>query len=180
MAQKKNSIPDPVMQPIRTWLNYTRDAQSLVDLTYYGLGYPEKMLKINEILDSRPDITGPQDVDIEKVRRLARLKKRRAQADLEASAGFPTLHAHTILGLWGALECLVSDLSMEVITNSPSLLGGEPFSKVKMPVSMAGSDIRSIVTHAIDEASRQRGSDLSDGVGRFEKVLTLAGLVLQP
>lgn len=103
--------------------------------------------------------------------------KKAADARSEATAGFPNLHAHSLLGLWGAFECFIDDLVVAFIETDPIILQGVPFEKVKLPVStLTITDTRLRSEAIYSEASRITGADLAIGTTKFERLLKLVGL----
>lgn len=87
------------------------------------------------------------------------------------ASGFAILHAHSLLGLWGALECYVDDILRFGIEYFPELLSGDAFIKVKVSVSViVDPDVNPIDVIAL-ELGRQTKADLNQGIGRFECVL---------
>jgi hypothetical protein len=82
-----------------------------------------------------------------------------------------------LLGLWGAFECFVEDLFTAALEAQPDLLTSEAFSKVKLPVSMmVGVEERDRFQAVLTEVTRASGSDLAQGVAKFERILTPVGL----
>lgn len=115
-----------------------------------------------------PDPEGKYALMIEEAKGKASYARR------ESEAGFPIVHAHALLGLWGALECLVEDLFLASLESDPSILGEEPFRKIRLPVGMlllASDDDR--LKAILNEASRASETDLALGVSRFERLLRM-------
>lgn len=151
-----------------SWISYSRGAQDLVRLTHEGLERTRKL----------PDLYLLLEVSDEE---MADAEWKAAQAADEIDAGFPTLHAHSLLGLWGALESFVEDVFIAALRSQPRLLLGDAFDKVKLPVSMLAEGHDSLRLRAIlTELSRSTSSDLAQGVTRFERLLEpvqLGGMV---
>jgi hypothetical protein len=97
-------------------------------------------------------------------------------AEVEAQAGFPTLHAHALLGLWGAFERLVEDTFVALIVDQPELLESEPFAKVKLPMKAALSSGEERAQAVLYEVTRNAGADKKLGVNQFENVLKYVGM----
>jgi hypothetical protein len=104
----------------------------------------------------------------------ARAFKTKVQPEIDDD--FPTLHAHSLLGLWGALESLVEDLFMGMLSLKPTLLQNEQFSRFKLPITaMAGpEDARS--QSILDAVAKDLGTNLLTGAGQFEALLKHVGL----
>lgn len=149
---------------------YAEDAENLVRLTHEGLRFPTMLAGINEIfLEMAPD-------DEEMQERIANLRKKEKLAEAEASAEFPTLHAHTILGLWGALECFITDLAIGLLLDRPQPLDDQRLSKVRVPVRVFAHDPREAMATIVEEIAKQSGAVLSNGTSRFESILDHVGL----
>ncbi|ODR24327.1 hypothetical protein BHQ19_16855 [Mycolicibacterium porcinum] len=115
-----------------------------------------------------PELYRPLGMDEDEIRSA---EWRAGIAQKEIDAGFPTLHAHSLLGLWGALECLVEDIFRESIKALPELLSGETLSKIKLPVSVLYGPEEDRANLLLFELSRNLGADKRLGVGQFEVIL---------
>lgn len=93
---KNPATPDlgPLARAFQTWLQYAEAAEDLVHLTHEGLSQALRAPELFRILEM-------SDAEIK------RAKWKAGRARREVDAGFPTLHAHSLLGLCGALECFV-------------------------------------------------------------------------
>ncbi|MBN1460999.1 MAG: hypothetical protein JXA57_15820 [Armatimonadetes bacterium] len=109
-------------------------------------------------------------------------RKEAARADATSAAetlrdGFPILLAQSLVGLYGALEVMVDDLTATWICNEPSVLAGESFSKITLPVgeylTLSKAKRAERVT---EELKRSLSVDDRDGVNRFEHLLRAIGL----
>lgn len=156
--------PSPLREVIGRWLQYTEAAEDLVHLTHEAFA---KTL-------TEPELFRILDFDSKKIER-AEWKAERARREVES--GFPNLHAHALLGLFGALECLVEDLFVASIRHNPELLGSDGFARIKLPISaFYGSDAEEKYHLILLEVSRAMKSDLMVGVGKYESLLNLVGL----
>lgn len=98
-------------------------------------------------------------------------------AEEEIASGFPLLHGHTLVGLWGALEACMEDLCVSWLSRpAPDAVAGY-LSNVKVPLGdfllREGDDRWRWVLLQIENA---KGSALKRGVGQFESVLDQIGL----
>jgi hypothetical protein len=134
-----------------------------VHLTHEGLGRALNLPELFTILEMSDE-------------RVKQAQFRADRARKEVDAGFPTLHAHSLLGLCGALECLVEDIFIASIKNDPTLLQSETFSKIKLPVNMMFSDESRKYVAIMTEASRATNADVAVGATRYERMLELVGL----
>lgn len=151
-------------EPLRNWWEYSNSTEDIVHLTHEAFGQVTQTPKLYELLEA------PED-DVQR----ARWKAERAQKEIDA--GFSTVHAHSLLGLWGAFECLIEDLFIAAINDDPSLLAEEAFAKVKIPVPVMyglNEDDRSRMV--LQETSRSLNVELAQGVSRFERLLELVHL----
>jgi hypothetical protein len=147
-----------------TWLRYAEAAEDLVHLTHEGLGRVLILPELYRILEANEG-------------RIEQAEWKAGRAKREIDAGFPTLHAHSLLGLCGALECLVEDIVIASIKHDTGLLSSERFSKVKLPVSvMFGDDSVDRFTAIVTEAARATNADVAVGVTKYERLLDLVGL----
>ncbi|MBB4134066.1 hypothetical protein [Gordonia humi] len=108
-----------LMEPYQTWLEYSEGTEALVHLTHEGYWhisrYPETLHALGYSEEETAGHRWKADT-----------------AAVEANEGFPTLHAHALLGLWGAFERLVEDTFVALIVDQPELLESEQFAKVKL------------------------------------------------
>lgn len=140
------------------WLQYFKSTESLVHLTYTGFSRTAGVSDAHRILKS------PQ-ADIDRAEQDAVLAQR------EADGGFPTLHAHSLLGLWGAFECFVEDIFKATIKANPSLLGGGAFAKIKLPIDILFASDDERAETVLNELTRATSSEKSIGVTQFERIL---------
>lgn len=147
---------------MHTWALYSESAESLVHLTHEGLNTIRNMPEVMRELRLSDDAIESANFKAE-------------YAAKEIDSGFAILHAHSLLGLWGAMESLVEDLFLERLQANESLLASEAFAKVRIPVSSIGdSDQRDRAVLA--EASRVSNADLALGVDKFERLLDYVSL----
>lgn len=149
---------------------YLQDALDLVDLTYSG----------THILDTVPDLVrllNEQRPDRDPDRAAADIAHAEHTAKLVSSAratDFALLHAHTIMGVWGALEAGIEDLVVAWLADKPDLLAVGPLANQKLVASLFESLPR-------EERMRQLVTDWRRGkrfigVTAFESVLELIRL----
>ncbi len=138
-------------------------------LTHDGFRMSQNTPELYEVLyGDLPDPEGKHAFMIQEAKRRASYAKR------ESQAGFPIVHAHALLGLWGALECFIEDSFLATLESETSILAEDPFRKIRLPVSMLllGSEherFRAI----LGEVSRATDADLALGVSRFERLLRM-------
>lgn len=158
------SAPSPLLAVFDRWFQYVVSSENLVHLTHEAF---RKTL-------TEPELFRILELDSSKIKRA---EWKAEQARREIDAGFPNLHAHALLGLFGALECLVEDLFVASVRHDTSLLGADRFARVKIPLTaIFGTDEDQKYQLIMSEASRTINSDLAIGVSKYEGMLGLVGL----
>lgn len=149
---------------------YLQDALDLVDLTYSGTHMLSTVPSFLQILnEQRPDRDAERiTADAAHAEHTTALVKSARDTD------FALLHAHTIMGVWGALEAGIEDLVVGWLAQHPRQLADGPLSNVKVVASMFEELPR-------EERMRQLVSDWRRGkrfigVKAFESVLELVHL----
>lgn len=170
-ARRPNEGPQRVA--LHNWLAFAEETESIVHLTHEGLNRvkrePEFLEIMNRYAEEGHHVYGPEELED--------ARKKALWAECEANAGFPLVHAHALLGLWGGLERLVEDLFLGGIEDNPSHLEGKAFAKVKIPVALAAAPHGHIFRSAILlEAQRAVAGGGENGVGQFENLLDLVDL----
>ena len=98
-------------------------------------------------------------------------------AEKERDNGFPLLHAHTVVGLWGALEAAIEDMLVGILCEEPERLQKEPFSKVRISISdFEQLDKEQRMRLLFDELQRSTGGGQKYGADKFEGLLDRFGL----
>lgn len=170
LDSKESGLPPEIKSVLRTWTVYSEQTETLVHLTHEGLAHIQRLPKVNEILVSHTGDSSKNEVQNQ-------LQWKADRAKMEADAGFPILHAHSLLGLWGALECMIEDLFIASLETRPKLLANEAFAKVKMPVAMLTvADPHERLRAILAEAARSTNSDLGQGASKFERLLKMVSL----
>lgn len=155
--------PD-LSRAVTSWLTYSEGTESLVHLTHEGLSWALALPAAQRESGAPADVIAYAD-------HMAKYARR------EMDSGFATLHAHSLLGLWGAFECFVEDIFLATLKNHPELLASEAFAKVKLPVaSLVLQDQDDRLRTLLSEVSRASGSDLALGTTKFERLLDTVGL----
>ncbi|KIM15295.1 hypothetical protein QV65_24580 [Rhodococcus erythropolis] len=107
MSEQSGSKLMHLQVPIHNWGQYSEGTEVLVHLTHDGF-----VSTVNT-----PEIYRALEMD-EAMIEHAEWKAAHAQKEIDA--GFSTLHAHSLLGLWGAFECLIEDIFKEAIMLIPA------------------------------------------------------------
>jgi hypothetical protein len=108
---------------------------------------------------------------------IAKLENDVKLAAKQIETEYPLLHAHAIMGEWGALECFVEDLVDAWIRFKPEVLQAPIFAKVKIPfVDFMAMSEDERLAHLVSEVQRDLKLDLKSGATKFEKLLDVIGL----
>jgi hypothetical protein len=161
---------EPFIAAWETWAEYAASTENLVHLSHKGISWALQVPELYRVLE-KDDET------------IQRAEWEADQARPEVEAGFPTLHAHTLLGLCGAFESFIEDVVVARLVQEPSLLESEPFERLKVPVAMVAlTDPLVRSRRIVQEASRATNADMGVGATRYERLLdlvSLSGLVPQ-
>jgi len=111
---------------------YLQDALDLVDLTYAGTNalstVPEFVRILNEQRPDRdPDRVSAANVQAARTSRLVASAR---------TTDFALLHAHAIMGVWGALEAGIEDLVVAWLVHRPELVADGPLANMKVVASV--------------------------------------------
>ena len=120
-------IPRYAHDSLRRFLDYLDESSRLLHLSMSGVRALESVPDVFRVALG-PLLAGREDSH-------DALMKQAVLAHEEWNSGFPLLHAHTSVGLWGAFESTVEDLIVDILVNEPDLLSGEAFSKVRIPIA---------------------------------------------
>ena len=105
---------------------------------------------------------------------LQRAKKDAEFANSEIERGFPALHAHAVVAIWGALEASIEDLLVAWVLNKPEVLQNEAFAKLKVSLGdflwLEREEQARLLIRELERASSQRR-----GIERFESLLQAIG-----
>ncbi|MFF0157613.1 hypothetical protein ACFYRY_08755 [Streptomyces sp. NPDC005263] len=165
MADKVSETQAKWKEPFGRLSAYIEEMGNLASMTHKGAHMVSTHPEIMEILEGFDD-----DVYNE-------AKTHAEFAKKEMENGFPLLHAHSLMGLWGALEAAVEDLVISWVSMFPELLANSAFAKVKVPLAefQAMSD-EDRTRFLVNEVQRDLKVDLRGGVSRFEALLGAVGL----
>jgi hypothetical protein len=114
---------------------------------------------------------------IEESKQLAEL------AQNEIDNEFPLLHAHAIVGIWGALEACIDDLIVSVLVHDANARSDEVFTKVKVSITeLEDLESEERMRIVLEEAKRLVRAEQRIGINTFEMILAtvdLSGDVLE-
>ncbi|HSZ64316.1 MAG TPA: hypothetical protein VK828_21135 [Terriglobales bacterium] len=141
-------------------------------------GIPQAISTLEKYYEVVP--SDEADGRVRKVNTERDLKRAEADAEFakkEIERGFPLLHAHTLVGLWGAFEAAIEDCVVGMLMNEPDVLRSEAFSKLRIPLAefeLLEKEDRMRVLLA--EVGRGQGLGKRQGVDSFESLLAHAKL----
>lgn len=150
---------------------YINDAMALYSLTREGAARIRSMPDVIDLLEQAVQpINDPNKLELDRQRRDA-LQQAAEQAVKAQATDFALLHAHSLMGLWGALEAAIEDLVCTRLMENPELLTGAVFSRLKLPVSalaMSDWDRARTIVYALQ---KDLATEASIGAGQFDKLL---------
>jgi hypothetical protein len=173
-------VPDWAKKPIRRFLEYHEESGRLLHMSINAVarceGMPQLVAghnKARKLLIRLGDEEEklPPMMTQEQAEELAKFAKNEIERD------FPLLHAHTLMGLWSALEVMVEDMLVAFLMNDSEILKNEAFSKIRLPLSefkMLEKEER--MRFLINEFERNQGTNRKHGVDMFEILFEPFGL----
>jgi hypothetical protein len=136
-------IPEYARKPLQWFLEYQQECSKLLECSMRG------MLLLQDTPDSEA-----------------------AFVQQECVNGFPLLHAHVVVGCWGAFEAAMEDLGIGLLINEPIWLQGEAFSRLKIPLAeYENLEPDERMRLLIEELQRSQGGKRKPGTASFEHVL---------
>lgn len=109
--------------------------------------------------------------------RLEAAEKDAQWVEREIDSGFPILHSHSVVAIWGALEVLVEDLLITWLENYEDAWNNEAVRKLRIPVSDYHlSDERERLRMIVSELARKVNSRAQSGASNLAATLSIFGL----
>lgn len=171
-------VPAYAIAPLKAFLKYLVSTMQFLDLGVRGISILTGMPALVERLAVPVRDNNPHEWKEEEYQ--ANLKKARetaAFAEAESKSGHPFFHEFVLVGLWGAMEAMIEDLVVALISNEPSLLGNEHFSKIKIPLADYETlDKEQRMRFLVNEVQRTLRTNQRQGVNAFEPLLDCVGL----
>lgn len=136
-----------------------------------AVGLVEALNHLDEFYES--DKTGPEPkgrvrTASERESDLEQSRKAAALADAEFKNGFPLLHAHSTVAMWGALESTVRDVVVAMLGVEPASAEREPFSRIRIPlVEFERLDAIDRLRFLVSAVERDRNLEFAPGIERF-------------
>lgn len=166
----KNVVPTYVGDPLQNLLDYWRESTKLLHAAMTGISVLRAMPNaIRAVMKA----TG----DDEDQAKLATAKESAEFAEKECASGFPLLHAHTVVGCWGALEVSIEDMLVNILMNEPPVLQNASFSRLRVPLSeFEALDKEERMRLLLKEVARSSTGGRRSGIDGFEVLLASIGL----
>ena len=174
-----DDIPRYVARPLQGFLDYQKETMRLLHMSMGGIRMITSVPHSLEVLgEDRYSANPPGEPAKEEfLRELEQAKEQARFAENECHGGFPLLHSHALVGVWGAFESAIEDSVLGMLMNKPDLLQSECFSKIK--ISLAEFEIlekEDRIRYIFEETSRSHTLGRRQGVDRFEVLLGYVGL----
>jgi len=172
----EKSYPAWPVAAIRRFLDYVEQNERLLHLSMQGISQLQALPGIVEAI-ANFEQGGPQERG-EKNRVSLDLSKTIASfAQNEVTSGFPLLHAHTLIGTWGAFEAAIEDTLVSFLLNKPELLQQESFAKLRIPLAdFELLEREERMRFLIAELERSQGFGRKIGIEKCEALLEPLGL----
>lgn len=174
-----------VGDPYAVWFQYFQSAVDLEVASRDSLRMARRVPGVWSDLMSRIKSQVPR-ADRQEVPEelLEQMRERAVRAAAEVDLGFPRLHAHTLMGLWGALSTFVEDAAVAAIMENPHLLDSEAlrFHAKKMDLHPNRPQASDAYLLLLRKASRRNRSQKAashedpEHADPFEATLSLVGL----
>lgn len=157
----------------RRFSDYLVQTDRLIRLTVDGASRLESLPRLLDELHP----VNPDELPYAGQGAYTEVRKSAAFAKEEINADFPLLHAHALMGLWGALEAMVEDLAVSWLATDPSALERPVFAKIKVAIGVyARLSRQDQQRYLVSEVKRECKTDLKVGLGQFEDLLSAIGL----
>jgi hypothetical protein len=161
-------LPAYVADPLQGFLDYWKESTDLLHATMRGISTLRAMPKIQAILMKVKDSQESEEEN----KKLAQTKDVAEFAKRECELGFPLMHAHTVVGCWGAIETTVEDVVVGILMNEPEVLRSDTFSRIRIPLAeFEVLDKEQRMRVLITELSRNSAGGRKQGLAGFEAIL---------
>lgn len=159
-------IPKWAAEPLRRYLNQSTEICKVLGTTIYASHAAITMPRILHATPKmEPDQTPKGDVD-------ETMEKFASFAAHEKERGFPVLHAHASVILWGFFQASIEDLLAAFLMNEPERLRTEPFARIRIPLAeFEGSEREERMQLLITELKRSANVSRRHGLDRIEALL---------
>jgi hypothetical protein len=185
--RKKRRAFDKMAKSVRRYVEYLDNDARILHLSMEGIGSLRRLPsmiewshRVDEFLEKKGngEDTPPLKDATTKAKELEAAKRKAGFAEEESKRGFPTLHSHALVSLWGCLEWIVRDICADIVREAPFLLDEKRSEKVSVSLTTFFSmeTKRERVRFLVEEIERREASKKRRGVDRFESLLCVLGL----
>jgi hypothetical protein len=175
------TIPRYALAPIADCRDYWIDALRLLRISSQGI---EELISLPDLMESlgysgKPSFgrkRTPEQIEKERAT-WQEAKETSLFARKEVESQFPLLHAHTLVGMWGALETAIDDLIVALLINEKDVLNNDAVKKVRIPLAdfqLLDEDGRA--RFIVTELGRTLSAGTRRGIETFESLLNCVGL----
>jgi len=164
-------VPSWASRPLHRATDALDEINRVLHLSIRGIAQMAKSAALVEALENLERDNG-EALSKEAESRIERAQREAQFAQKEVDRGFPVLHAHAVVAIWGVLEAIIEDLVLAYLENEPDLLSQPAFATIRVPLAEyeqleRGERLRFLVS----EYARNSKADLKLGIGRFETML---------
>ena len=167
----------PGSAPLRRALEIIEEIDRVLHLSIKGIARLSKSASLIEAVENYERVMGTEVDPVESERRIALARAEAEFAQRELDRGFPILHTHATVALWGILEATVEDVALEFLEADASSLAHPSLSAIR--ISLAEFEQLERVDRLrflLAEYMRNSKADWKLGVARFETLLELVRL----
>jgi hypothetical protein len=171
-------VPEYATKPVDRFIEYAQESERLLTLSMGAISKLIAMPDLLRILRNAIKTAEPHREDDDESRSsLERVEANAAFAKKEQENDFPLLHAHTVVGLWGAAEASIEDLLVGLLMNEPEHLRNEAFAKIRIPLaSFETLEKEERMRLLVAEIKRSQPVQNRNGTDAFETLLKCSTL----
>jgi hypothetical protein len=162
----EHAVPVWASRPLHSWVDYTHAELELLRLATTSIAAMQGYGRLAEAM-AKSSFAKTEPERVPEAQELSTL------ATSEVERGFPLLHAHATVALWGSLEVAIDDLVVSWLLNVPGAMSEGKLGQVRLRVAeIEGLDSEALARVVLTQAQGAGGS----GSTKLEGVLDLVGL----
>src|SRR5437016_5050276 len=112
----------PGSAPLHRAREAVEELDRVLHLSIRGIAQLSKSAPLIEALENYDRVIGTEVDPVESERRIALARAEAEFAQRELDRGFPILHSHATVALWGILEATIEDVALEFLEADASSL----------------------------------------------------------
>lgn len=167
------SVPKWILPPFLVCEKRLSDESLYIHLAMQGLHQLRQMPSVLKVLHGGEQCGEDQEL----IKRMDSAMQDAEWVEAEAASGFPLLHAHSVVGIWSAVEVMTEDFALVWLENVPSAWQVQEVAKIKLPISrlrqLGPLDQPAIV---IAELTRSFTPEIRRGAGQLKALLGVFNL----